>query len=135
MSMARRRDVNSARKWVVPATCVLAAGGFVALFLVKGQVSSAIATGGIMLGYGIVLVILSRRNEVASILRNDAVDERHASINLRASAFALRVIVLLAVVMFCVQLAAGRGFGPWEAVCVAGGTSYIAALMVLSRRA
>ena len=134
MSTVRNRFARDAGRWVVPAFCVLAAGGFAAIFLTQGDVAGAISAAAIMLGYGLVLVVLSRRSEVAAILRSDGRDERRASIDLRASAFALRIVVLLAAVMFCIQLADGHEGGAWEAVCVAIGVSYLAAVAVLSRR-
>jgi hypothetical protein len=49
------------RRWAAPALCVLAAGGYLAVFLSTGQVATAIWTAAIMLAYGTVLVIFSRR--------------------------------------------------------------------------
>jgi hypothetical protein len=134
MSTARNRFVRDAGRWVVPAFCVLAAGGFAGIFLAQDDVSGAISAAAIMVGYGLVLVLLSRRNEVAAILRSEGRDERRASIDLKASALALRIVVVLAAVMFCTQLAEGHGGGAWEAVLVTAGVSYIAAIAYLSRR-
>jgi hypothetical protein len=134
MSTDRNRAARDVSRWVVPAVCVLAAAAFAGIFLANGDTGGAISAAGIMLGYGLVLVVLSRRSEVAAILRSDGRDERRASIDLRASALALRVVVVLAVVMFCIQLAEGHTGGAWEAVCVTVGVSYLAGVALLSRR-
>ena len=41
MSMARSAEVSTVRKWLVPGGCVLAAGGYAAVFLAHGDVSTA----------------------------------------------------------------------------------------------
>jgi hypothetical protein len=103
------------RKWLVPATCVLAAGGYTAVFLARGDVATAVWAAGIMLAYGAVLVAFSRRSEVAALLRDSGHDERQVQINLRASALTAYSVILLAVVMGFVELARGRDPGPWGA--------------------
>jgi len=56
MSTARSAEMRKMRKWLVPATCVLAAGGYTAVFLARGDVATAVWAAGIMLAYGAVLV-------------------------------------------------------------------------------
>jgi hypothetical protein len=134
MSTARQPDMRGRRKWAVPAVCLIAAGAFLGIFLARGQVSAGISSAAIMLIYGAVLVVSSGRSDIAAILRNDAADERRLSINMRASAFALQVVVLVAVVMFLIQLGAGRVNTTWQYVCEIIGVSYVAAVVYLSRR-
>jgi hypothetical protein len=133
MSTARR-DMTGARRWAVPALCVIAAGGYLAVFLPTGNVAVAIASAAIMLAYGAVLVVLSRRSEVAAILRDDARDERRAAINMRAAALTLNVLVVLALTMAFIELAQGRDPGAWGTICAVGGVTYIAGVIFFSRR-
>jgi hypothetical protein len=134
MSMARSSEMSKVRKWMVPAGCVLAAGGYAAVFLAHGNVSAAAWSAGIMLAYGAVLVVFSRRSEVAALLRDTARDERQAHINLRASALTAYAVILVAIVMTFVEL--GRGRDPaWDLICAVAGVSYLASIVVLSRRA
>jgi hypothetical protein len=122
------------RKWLVPATCVLAAGGYAAVFLARGDVATAVWAAGIMLAYGAVLVAFSRRSEVAALLRDSGHDERQVQINLRASALTAYSVILLAVVMGFVELARGRDPGPWGVICAVAGLTYLVSIVVLSRR-
>ena len=133
MSTSERGKGGGARKWAVPATCVLAAGAYLGVFLATGQVGSALVSAGIMLGYGAVLVAFSRRSEVIAILRDEGRDERRAAVNLRASALTLHVIVVLAIVMAFVQLAEGHGPGAWGTICAVGGGTYIAGTILFAR--
>ena len=103
MSTARPAEMSRIRRFAVPALCVLAAGGYAAIFLAHHDVAMAIAGAAIMLAYGAVLVVFSRRSEVAALLRDTANDERHALINLRACALALYAVVTVAVVMTFVK--------------------------------
>jgi hypothetical protein len=122
------------RNWLVPATCVLAAGGYAAVFLARGDVATAVWAAGIMLAYGAVLVAFSRRSEVAALLRDSGHDERQVQINLRASALTAYSVILLAVVMGFVELARGRDPGPWGVICAVAGLTYLVSIVVLSRR-
>lgn len=133
MSTAQR-DRGVARRWLVPAVCVLAAGGYLAVFLPTGKVAAGIWCAAIMLLYGAILVVFSRRSEIAAILRDDGRDERRAAINLRASALALHVLVVLALTMAFIDLARGRGPGAWGAVCAVGGVTYLVGVVFFARR-
>jgi hypothetical protein len=134
MSTARSAEMRKMRKWLVPATCVLAAGGYAAVFLARGDVATAVWAAGIMLAYGAVLVAFSRRSEVAALLRDSGHDERQAQINLRASALTAYSVILLAVGMGFVELARGRDPGPWGVICAVAGLTYLVSIIVLSRR-
>lgn len=85
MSTARPAEMSRVRRFAVPAFCVLAAGGYAAVYLARHDAVMAVAGAAIMLAYGVVLVVFSRRSEVAALLRDTANDERHALINLRAA--------------------------------------------------
>jgi uncharacterized membrane protein len=134
MSTVKRAEMRAVRRWLVPAVCLLAAGGYLAVFLSAGKVGLAIACAAIMLAYGGILVIFSRRSEVAAILRDDGSDERRAAINLRASALTLQVLVVFAITMLFAQLARGHDPGDWGTICAIGGGTYIAAIIFFARR-
>jgi Predicted membrane protein (DUF2178) len=134
MSMARSDEMRKARKWLVPAACLLAAGGYAAVFLTHGNVAAAAWSAGIMLAYGAVLVAFSRRSEVAALLRDTAHDERQVQINLRASALTAYVVILVAIAMTFVELASGREPGAWGVICAVAGLSYLASVVILARR-
>lgn len=125
--------MSKMRKWMVPAGCVLAAGGYAAVFLAHGDVAMAAWSAGVMLAYGGVLLAFSRRSEVAALLRDSARDERQVQISLRASALTGYGIVLVAVAMSFVELARGRDPGPWGLICLVAGLTYVSSTVVLSR--
>lgn len=134
MSTARTTEMSRVRRFIVPAFCVLAAGGYAAVYLARHDVAAAVAGAAIMLAYGGALVVFSRRSEVAALLRDTAHDERQALINLRACTLALSAAVSVAVVMTFVSLARTGNPGIWGTVCAIVGASYIAGIVIFSRR-
>jgi hypothetical protein len=134
MSTARPTEMSKVRRFAVPGLCVLAAGGYAAVYLAHHDTAMAIAGAAIMLAYGAVLVVFSRRSEVAALLRDTAQDERHALINLRASALAFYVVVTVGVAMSFVDLARYGNPGSWGVVCAIVGATYIAGIVLFSRR-
>ena len=87
-----------------------------------------------MLLYGVILVIFSRRNEVAAILRDDGRDERRAAIQFRATAVMGLVVTVFALTMAFVELAKGHGPGDWGTICLVGGGAFLAAVVSFARR-
>ncbi len=134
MSTARSTEMSRLRRYSVPAFCVLAAAGYVAVFLAHHDVPMAVAGAVIMLGYGAVVTVFSRRSEVAALLSDTAHDERHAQINLRAGALAFYAAVAVALVMAFVGLARTGNAGDWGAMCAVLGIGYITGIVIFSRR-
>jgi hypothetical protein len=127
-------ESRRAHSWAVPAVCVLAAAGYAAVFLAHGKVVDAILAAAVMLAYGGLLIALSRRSEIAALLRGAERDERRMLIDLRASALALYALVILSLTMTFIDLAQGRGPGPWGIVAAVGGAAYLAGIVIFSRR-
>jgi hypothetical protein len=134
MSMTRTDDMRSKRRWLVPGLCVVFAAGYAAVFLAHDRPLAATIGAGIMLAYGAVLVVFSRRSEAVALLREDAQDERRSMITTRAAATTLCVLVLLALTMVFVQLARGVEPGAWGVFCGVGGLTFIVAIVYHSRR-
>ncbi len=134
MSTTRTDDTRNARRWLVPCLCVLFAIGYAAVFLAHHRPLLAAAGAGVMLAYGLVLVVFSRRSEAVALLREDAPDERRALITTKAAATTAYVLVTLAVVMSFVQLARGLDPGAWGVVCGVAGLVFIASIVWESRR-
>jgi len=72
-------------RWRVPAACAAAAGLYLGIFLAQGKPALALATSGIMLAYGAVLLLLRRRSDAAAVLSEYRTDERREQIGLRAA--------------------------------------------------
>jgi tryptophan-rich sensory protein len=134
MSTTSTGKASGGRRWVVPGLCVLFAIAYAAVFLAHHQPLLAAIGAGVMLAYGLLLVIFSRRSEAVALLREDASDERRAVITTKAAATTLYVLVALAVVMLFVQLARGADPGAWGVVCGVGGFVFIVAIVYESRR-
>ena len=120
--------------WAVPVVCVLAAAGYAAVFLAHGRVLDAILAAAVMLAYGGLLIAMSRRSEIAALLRGTGRDERRVLIDLRASALALYAVIILSLTMTFIELAQGRPPGAWGIVAAVAGTAYLGGIVVLSRR-
>ena len=73
--MSTTDDRRGARRWVVPGLCVLFAAGYAAVFLAGDRPLMAAIGAAVMLAYGLVLVLFSRRSEAVALLR----DPRRAS--------------------------------------------------------
>jgi hypothetical protein len=134
MSTTRTDEMKSARRWHVPALCVVAAAGYAVVFLVHHKPLAAAMGAGIMLAYGLVLVVFSRRSETIALLREDAPDERRAMIMTKAAATTLYAVVTLALVMAFVRLARGMDPGAWGTVCAVGGLAFVVSVAYHSRR-
>jgi hypothetical protein len=78
--------MRGARRWVVPGLCVVFAAGYAAVFLANDRPLLAAIGAGVMLAYGLVLVLFSRRSEAVALLREDAPDERRSMIRTKAAA-------------------------------------------------
>jgi hypothetical protein len=120
MSTTRTSETRSARRWLVPGLCVVFAAGYAAVFLAHHRPLLAVTGAGVMLAYGLVLVVFSRRSEAVALLREDAPDERRSMIMTKAAASTLYVLVVLSVGMVFVRLAQGTDPGTWGVVCGVG---------------
>jgi amino acid permease len=134
MSTTRTDEMKSTRRWLVPGLCVLLAIAYTVVFLMHDQPMLAVIGAGVMLAFGLVLVIFSRRSETVALLREDAPDERRALITTKAAATTMYVMVGVSVVMAFVQLARGVSPGPWGVICSIGGAVFIVSLAYESRR-
>src|SRR5690606_41008792 len=73
--------------WLVPGLSV-ALGVLLAVpVALRGDLGLAAALLAVMVGYAVVLVVLSRRFEAADLLRGAAVDEHQHSVHVRAASF------------------------------------------------
>jgi hypothetical protein len=134
MSTTRTGETRSARRWLVPGLCVVFAAGYAAVFLAHHRPLLAVTGAGVMLAYGLVLVVFSRRCEAVALLREDAPDERRSMITSKAAANTLYVLIALSVVMVFVRLAQGTDPGTWGVICGIGGAAFIISIIYESRR-
>jgi hypothetical protein len=134
MSTTRTGETKGGRRWAVPGLCVVFAAAYAAVFLAHHRPALAAAGAGVMLAYGAVLVVFSRRSEAVALLRDDDRDERRSMITTRAAAHTLYLLVAVALVMLFVRLAQGTDPGTWGVVCAVGGFGFIVSIVWESRR-
>ena len=77
-------------RWLVPISALVIGAGLAAIQLARGQTWDAVWFFGIMLGYAVILTVLSSRSELVALLRGDTADERRTLIHLRASSASAR---------------------------------------------
>lgn len=121
-------------RWRVPAVCVLAACLYLGIFLAQGEVAVALGASGIMLAYGAVLLFLRGRSDTAAVLSEYRVDERRQQINLRAALLSVNVAAVAALIGALIELASDHGPGVWGIMCVVIGASYMAGVIIYTRR-
>jgi low temperature requirement protein LtrA len=121
-------------EWRVPVACVLAATMYVGIFLAQGEPVLAVVGAAIMLGYAAVLVLLRRRSDAAAVLSEYQTDERRRQIHRIASVFSLNATTFVALIGALVEVARGREPGVWGLMCAVIGASYVAGVVVQSRR-
>ena len=120
------------RPWATPSLC-LALGALVG----TAQWLGGNRRDGLM-GFGVMAVIgavfaLGGRNETIRMLRGDGRDERWALIDVRATAFAGMVIIVILMGASFWEMAHGRTPEPFAPVLCIGVIGYAAALAWLRR--
>lgn len=121
------------RPGVTPAVCVaIGALGGTAQWL-GGNRGDAVITFGLMAAIAAVFAA-GGRNETIRMMRGDGRDERWAMIDVRATAFAGIVIIVILTGAAFWETAHGRTPEPFAPVLSAGAVSYAAALLWLRRR-
>lgn len=120
------------RPWATPSLCVaLGVVGGTAQWL-GGNRRDALISFGLMAAIAAVFA-LGGRNETIRMLRGDGRDERWALIDVRATAVAGTVIIVILMEAAFWEMAHGRTPEPFAPVLCAGAVSYAAALAWLRR--
>lgn len=120
--------------WTVPVAAAVMGGAYLAIYLNHHEVGMAVSGLVIMVAYAGVLVFGSRRSEAVSMLRGETGDERHRSIEQRASALTLHVLTLVLVGGFLVSLIRGHESMTWAGLCAVLGATYLLSTIILTRR-
>lgn len=119
---------TSSKKWVVPLLCVLFGGAYLAVFWIGGNPVAGVGPFAIMVGYGLLLLV-GGRSEIVRTLRGQPSDEMWRSFDMRASLFSFFVLVVVLIGMAFYEIARGQDAQPYALLCLAGGASYVAALI------
>ena len=121
-------------RYVVAGSAVVLAAVFVGIALARGKVADAVTSAVVFLGYALLLVALGGRSESVALLAGRHMDERRRHIDVYASTVTARLLSVVLVGGYLVQLARGASTHPWQELCAAFGVIYIAALLWGRRR-
>ena len=120
-------------RWAVPGAAAIAGVAYLVAGVIGDDPSFGIVGLALMLGVGAVFVVASRWSETAAGLR-DRTDERINQIDRSASMAAGMTVLLVALVMFGVEIAQGKDGPPYSQLGAVGGVSYLVALVWLRFR-
>jgi hypothetical protein len=121
-------------RWRVPAVAVAAGLAMLAAQWSAGYSGRGLASLGIMLAFAAGLVVFSSRSGMVEVMRDPGADERTALLDLRATAFAGGVLIMVVVGAFIYETARGNDGTPYTWLAAVAGVAYLAALVVLQRR-
>ncbi len=121
-------------RWAMPALGLLMGFLFLAAAAVGGQPQLGLGMFGVMAVYSLALVLFGERSETIAALGGRPVDERLASFNIRATAVAGSVAVIVALGGFLWKIARGEPASDFAMVAVAAGVAYLGALVWLRLR-
>jgi hypothetical protein len=122
-------------RWVVPVFCVVMGVIVFAAQAANDDVGGGLVSLGIIWGYGLLLILTSRRSETVSLLRGEVPDERAEWIQLRAAAMTCYVLVAVLVGGFVVALARSSGqVDLWARLSALTGLTYLGSVLWFRRR-
>ena len=127
---------NNERKrsrWLVPGVALLIGVAYFVANWIGGNPSLGAAMLAIMVLYAVVL-LLDGRSEVVRVLRGQPSDERYRSFDLRATAFAGVVTIVVLIGGFLFELSRGGDGQPYSLLCAVAGVSYLVGLLWLRYR-
>jgi hypothetical protein len=96
---------------------------------IGGQPVLGLGMFAVMVIYSAVLVVFGGRSETIGVLGGRPVDERLASFNIRATAVAGTVAIIVAIVGFLWSIARGQSGSDFAVVAAAAGIAYLAAIL------
>lgn len=121
-------------RYLVSGFCLAMAAVLVGVSLARHRIGDAAWLGAILVGYGVLIFALSGRSEAVALLASHEMDERRRQIDEFAAATAARVMAVVLVAGFVVQLARGADTTVWANLCAVFGVVYIGALLWGRRR-
>ncbi len=124
----------SKSKWLVPGFAVAMGLLFFAVQWANDDPGGGLVSLAIMVGLAAALVAFSGRSGVAEVMRNPQADERSAMLDLRATAFAGLVLILVVIGAVFYELARGHDPSPYSQLGAIAGVAYLVALIALQRR-
>jgi len=120
-------------RWFLPLFAVaLGVVAFVAQWI-GGNPRGGLVSFAILAGFGL-LVLLGGRSETIRGLRGDGRDERFRAIDIHATAVAGVAVIGAIIIAALVELARGRGPGPFGWLAAVAAVAYLGAVIVFRFR-
>jgi hypothetical protein len=120
-------------KWFLPAFCVVLGLAVLTAQWIGGNAHGGLVSLALLSGFG-VLILVGGRSETVRGLRGDGRDERFRMIDVRATAFAGTVLILVLSGTWLVELARGHDGSPYGELMAVGGVTYLAAIAFMRWR-
>ena len=121
-------------KWLVPGFSVGMGLVFLAVQWSNDDPGGGLVSLAIMVAFALALIAFSGRSSVVEVMRNPRADERSAMLDLRATAFAGLVLILVVIGAVFYELARGHDPSPYSQLGAIAGVAYLVALIALQRR-
>ena len=121
-------QTNTSKKWVVPISLVFIGFVYLTALWIGGEPRYGIGAVVFMIFVATIL-LFGGRSEVVRVLRGQPTDEMWKSFDVRASLFALFVLIVVMVGAAVLEMAQGQDAQPYAMLCFVGGVSYLAALL------
>lgn len=125
--------MNKRSKWIVPGLGLLIGVAYLIANWVGGNIVLGAAMFAIMVLY-VAGLLVGGRSELVRVLRGQPSDERYQSFDLRATAYAGVVTILVLIGGFIYELAQGKDGQPYYLLGAVFGVSYLVALIWLRWR-
>ena len=133
MKRKAERTMAKRSRWVVPGVGLLIGVAYLVANWIGGNPLLGMAMFAVMVLYVAVLLV-GDRSEVVRVLRGQPPDERYRSFDLRATAFAGLVTILVLIGSFLLELSRGSDGQPYSALLAVAGISYLVGLLWLGYR-
>jgi hypothetical protein len=121
-------------RWRVPVVAVVAGLVMLAAEWSAGYPGRGAVSLAIMLVFAAALVLFSGRSDMFQVMRDPSTDERTTMLDLRATAFAGVVLILVVIGAFIYETARGNDGSPYMWLGAVAGVAYLVSLAWLHRR-
>ena len=121
-------------KWFLPGFAAALGLAMVIALWIGGDLVGGIYAGGVIVAFGLLVLLAGSRSETVRALRGDGRDERFRMIDVHATAFAGTVLILALIVLWMVDVARGNDGNPYGLLSALAGISYLAALVFMRLR-
>ncbi len=119
----------TSKKWRIPIFLVIMGLVYSLALWIGGAPWAGVATVMVFMVIVAALLLFGGRSEVVRVLRGQPTDEMWKSFDVRASLFALLVLIVVMVGTGVFEMAQGQDAQPYALLCLVGGVSYLAALL------